>query len=156
MSTPTFDELGNLTPYEVMEMSLDAFEAHFVIAFPESTTRKPIFDAYRQCLTQLQGLIGGGFTQWVDGSFVTRKLNPRDLDLVTFLEIDRYERAQVPLDELRWGRIKKNSLTDGYFLFVRPEGHPYRSTYESDRADWFRHFKWGRNHRPKGWIELKF
>jgi len=41
-----FDEHGNLTPYEIIEVDLATFEAYFVTAFPNSTTRKNLFENY--------------------------------------------------------------------------------------------------------------
>jgi len=151
-----FDASGHLTPYAVLETSLDAFEAVFVAGFPQSLTRKRIFERYVAYVEEVRRIVGDGFVQWVDGSFVTRKLNPGDIDFVTSLEIDCYERNKVAIDALRNRRREKGVVTDGYFLFVRPEGHPQRYLYESDREEWFRHFRWGRDKEPKGFIQLNF
>lgn len=151
-----FDAFGYLTPYAVLETSLDAFKAVFVAGFPESDTRQRIFERYSDYVEELRSIVGGGFVQWVDGSFVTRKVNPGDIDFVTFLEIDRYENNRQAIDELRMLRKKPGVVTDGYFLFVRPEKHPHRHLYEADRDEWYRHFRWGRGEEQKGFVQLNF
>ena len=151
-----FDAYGHLTPYELIESNLEAFEAAFVSNFPESTTRKRIFERYVAYVEELRKIVGDGFTQWVDGSFVTQKVNPRDIDFLTFLEIDRYEQNREAVDSFRKRRSEKGVLTDGYFLFIRPVGYSQRHLYELDRDEWFRHFRWGCDDEQKGFIQLIF
>lgn len=67
------------------------FEAVFVNSFPTSLTRRGIFEAYMDYLSQLTDAFGTGFYQWLGGSYITRKPNPEDLDVVTFLDYQRYE-----------------------------------------------------------------
>ena len=151
-----FDASGHLTPYIVLETTLDAFEAVFVDGFPESHTRRRIFGLYLGYVEELRGIVGGGFVQWVDGSFVTRKVNPGDIDFVTFLNADVYARHEQRIEELRQRRCLPNSLTDGYFVNVYPEGHPRRSWYESDRLRWRHDFGTSLAKRPKGIVQLNF
>ncbi len=157
-----FDAYGHLTPYQPLNSDLAAVEAVFVAAFPDSRTRRPVFDQYLRYLDQLRGIVGGGFTQWLNGSFTTRNPDPRDIDFVTFLDIERTERHHDRLSDLRRTRLQPGSLTDGYFVAVYPEGHRLRVHYESDRLDWLEIFgKTQRTHRGnprrnKGIIQLTF
>ncbi|MCY7351334.1 MAG: hypothetical protein LH606_11815 [Cytophagaceae bacterium] len=56
-----FDTFGHLMPYAVIETDLDAFESIFVTGFPESITRKRIFEQYVAYAGELRGLVGDGF-----------------------------------------------------------------------------------------------
>ncbi|MCY7351756.1 MAG: hypothetical protein LH606_13990 [Cytophagaceae bacterium] len=156
-----FDQFGHLTPYEVIETNLSTFEAVFARAFPKSQTRSGIFAEYIRYVTRLRDTVGEDFTMWVNGSFVTQKLNPRDIDFVTFLDSERYNAHENELGELRQLRLEQGSLTDGFFVKVYPESHPNRKFYGLDRSEWL--FDFGRSRtryntpfRNKGIIQLTF
>ena len=87
----TYDFRGNLTPYDITQFSFETFVEHFVDEFEDSTTRKLIFEQYQRYLLDIRTMITDDFVQWIDGSFVSRKTNPNDIDVVTFLDFDVYE-----------------------------------------------------------------
>ena len=87
----TYDFRGHLAPYSIIEMTFDDFQHHFVEAFPNSPTRLLIFEEYKRYLSDFQTLITGNFIQWIDGSFVTQKSNPRDIDIVTLIDFEAYQ-----------------------------------------------------------------
>lgn len=151
-----FDAFGHLTPYEVIETDFATFEAVFVNTFPVSLTRRGIFEAYIDYLNRLTGAFGTGFHQWLGGSYITRKPNPEDLDVVTFLDYQRYESQPRLLWEFRQTRLQQKQRIDGYLVPVYPEGHPKRSLFESDQIQW--RFDFGRNlHRYRnGILQLNF
>ena len=151
-----FDEHGHLTPYAVLETSLADFEAVFVTNFPDSQTRGRIFGRHVAYVEELQRIVGSGFYQWIGGSFVTRKQNPRDIDFVTFLNADVFKSHEQRIEELRQRRYLPNTLTDGYFVNVYPEGHRRRSWYELDRLRWQHDFGTSLAKRPKGIVQLNF
>lgn len=155
-----FDVFGHLVPYEIIQSDLDSLEAVFVTGFPVSQIRRRIFEAFAGYLSTIREVVGGFFV-WVDGSFVTRKLNPRDIDFVTFLAFDRYAEHEAELEVLRQLRFGPGSLTDGFFVKTYPENHPNRKFYELDRTEWL--FDFGRSRtrhnspaRNKGLVELTF
>ncbi len=151
-----FDAFGHLTPYAVLETSLDEFEAVFVTGFPESLTRKRIFERYTAYAEELRGIVGGGFTQWVDGNFVTRKVNPGDVDVVTLLDAQRFFANIRAFEtfERKWHKV--GDLTDGYFLPVYPIGHRLRFQTEFDFMDWRDRFGQDLKQRKKGIVQLSF
>lgn len=152
-----FDEYGNLAPYEVQGMELVEFEAFFVGAFGLSDTRRRLFGNYLRYVEELRNIVGTGFVQWIDGSFVANKLNPRDIDFVTFLDGQRYQRYAKDLMRLRQYRLNKEMGTDGYFVAVHPEGHEQYQDYVMDRAEWL--FTFGTTRTPKrnkGIVELNY
>jgi len=78
-----FDKFGNLTPYQAIEVDLDTLESYFVTAFPKSTTRKRLFENYLRYIYRFQDEVFPFFEQYINGSFVTKKENPKDIDIVT-------------------------------------------------------------------------
>jgi hypothetical protein len=62
-------------------MTLDQIREAFVSPLPEATPRLRMFSLFDQWVARLRQLNVTG-TLWLDGSFVTRKPNPNDLDCV--------------------------------------------------------------------------
>jgi hypothetical protein len=152
-----FDEFGNLAPYEVQMMELEEFEAFFVGAFGQSSSRRRLFDNYLRYVEELRTTVGAGFWQWVDGSFVANKLNPRDIDFVTFLDGERYERYTKELTAMRAYRLDKERGTDGYFVGVYEPTHARYGDYDLDRREWL--FTFGTTRTPKrnkGIVQLNY
>lgn len=83
-----FDEHGHLMPYEVIELFLPAFQATFVDGMEDAEHRKILFRQYLQFVNEVKKAFGVAFFQWIDGSFVTTKPLPGDIDVVTFLPYD--------------------------------------------------------------------
>ncbi|WP_128548671.1 DUF6932 family protein [Larkinella soli] len=156
-----FDQHGFLTPYGVIETDFSIFEQVFVSAFPESTTRRALFDGLMEFDECLQKLLPEGYFQWIDGSFVTKKLNPADIDLVTFVDYRWYERQESAFNELRAWRFDREKGIDGYFVKIYPEDHPLVNGYRYDKTEWAFTFsktapKPGHQRRNKGFIQLTF
>lgn len=151
----TFDQYGYLTPAEPIPTDLATFERVFIQEFTRSTKRQTLFDRYLEHNAHLSRFLPG-YTQWIGGSFVSRKLNPNDIDVLTFVDWQLYEQHKGKIDELRQWRLEYPKELDGYFVAVYPENHRQRFLYESDRMQWL--FEWGRTHsiprRSKGIIEL--
>lgn len=81
-----FDSRGFLKPYNCCKISLLEFEAFFVNSFENNESRRRIFESYKAYLDAFANEISPKFTQWLDGSFLTKKQMPRDLDFVTLLD----------------------------------------------------------------------
>lgn len=151
-------QYGHLIPYGIIETDLLTLEQVFVKDFPESATRAAIFADYLTYLDQLRGIIGAtGFYQWIDGSFVTRKQNPKDIDFVTFVDYEVYQRYENQFEQLRKVKFQRGSKIDGYFVKTYPEAHQQRQLFEFDRMEWY--FDFGQsfvNRRHKGIIQINF
>ncbi|MEN9612871.1 MAG: hypothetical protein RLZZ628_3685 [Bacteroidota bacterium] len=85
-----FDLIGHLVPYTVIETDFERFEKILVYDFPNHSSRYEILSGYKLYLEKLKQIIGNSFFQWVDGSFVTDKLNPNDIDIVTFFRLSNF------------------------------------------------------------------
>lgn len=70
-----------LFPAEPVELSVPELKRVAVDAFPGSWARQDIWAGFERLLTHLTA-IGTAFDLYVDGSFVTNKLAPEDIDLV--------------------------------------------------------------------------
>jgi len=149
-----FDAYGNPTPYDLIPTDLDTVRAVLVDALPHSRTRAQLFAAFLRYLERLRALVGDGFTIWLDGSFVTQKTDPGDVDFVTLLDAERYIRHEHALERLR--RAEPGELVDPYFLPTYPTGHRLRFVYESNRLDWLEIFGRGGKKREKGILQLTF
>ena len=152
-----FDTFGYLTPDNAIDTDLQTLERVFVEEFPTSTTRRGHFDRFHAYNARLREYLTDGFTQWIDGSFVSRKLNPNDIDLLTFVDHSIYGQVEPALRRLKQEfAVRAGGQVDAYTIQVYPEGHRYYSRYHLDYLEW--QFIWSqtdaRPHRKKGFIKL--
>jgi hypothetical protein len=157
-----FDIRGHLQPEGLIEISLEEFEATFVHQFEDSDSRRPIFDNYCRYTKDLREMIGAGFAQWVDGSFVSNKENPRDIDFITFVDWQVYAQFEQEMDKRfsKWAVGKFYEGLDAYTVCQYPEGHKFHQTFLADRAYWYDWFSNSRFNRlkkrfSKGFIQIK-
>lgn len=157
-----FDIRGNLRPYERIEVTLNEFKENFVGPFEKTSSRHEIFENYIRYVEEFKKEITPKFKQWIDGSFVTNKVNPRDIDIVNIVD---YEIAKENYDLLREKFLNKDSLKaykiDAYIVRVFPAGHRDYSKTVSDLLYWEHWFGKSKKNRakkrfPKGFIELSF
>lgn len=156
-----FDPYGYLTPHKAIKMDLVTFGELFVDAFTTSATRQRLFERYLEYNEMLKELIPDGYSQWINGSFVTKKQNPADMDLVTFVNYDLLQEKDEHFRRLRELRFKRRAEVDGYFITVYPENHRLFPLYQYDQAEWFFNFtrtypKPGIARQNKGFIELTY
>lgn len=152
-----FDENGFLKPYDIIETDLATIEKIFVEDVPLSSTRKAIFESYLSYNEELRKIIPAGFMQWIDGSFVTKKRNPKDIDIVTFVDFEVYNANEKQIDELRRTRQTTNRIIDGYFVKVYSENHKNRNWYDIDRMQWIFTFNQVKNSKlSKGFLQINF
>jgi hypothetical protein len=92
---------------------------------------------------------------WVDGSFVTHKANPRDVDVVAIIPVRGRVGETTPSDILRAWREESHALNAACDLFVLPwfpAGHPDRWQTDALRDYWLDEFG---AHRHKGVLVLR-
>ncbi len=102
---------------------------HFVAPFP-SERRQLIFDRWVEYNDRLTNSLSiSSLVQWLDGSFVTNKAEPNDLDLVTFVPASQYT------DSINWlvehySTVNLHELRlDAYLCPVFPENHVDHEEY---------------------------
>ncbi len=156
-----FNPSGLLIPDTNIITSLEDFQHYFVHRIP-SQTRQSIFRKYVNYSNALKKTIKAtSLKQWIDGSFATNINNPKDIDLVTFIELNKkIEFANELQDFERETALKKYGV-DAYILTVIPEDHANLFLYKSDKAYWMTLFSktkrdnYGRK-CPKGFLEIHF
>lgn len=156
MEILNFDEKGLLNPYEIIQSDLQIVKQTFVENIDTSRTRKPLFQNYLQYLNAIKNVIPNNFHQWIDGSFVTQKQNPNDIDIVTFINYQDFEKNIKDFDALRRLRFDNKKGIDGYFVPVFPENHRKNAIFKMEQKEWMFQFSNDRNGNNKGIIELNF
>jgi hypothetical protein len=153
-----FEEFLPLWPAGFHRVGLDIIHQTCVDAerFLESTTRSQLFAKLQMIVEQLQiaGIVGD---LWVDGSFVTRKLNPRDLDIclhVSAAIIEQGTRTQQ--DAIGWFDLLH--MTDRIDSYIQPI-YPVTDPRHEGALDNYLYWKelWGtsRNNSPQGIVVIR-
>jgi hypothetical protein len=121
--------------------------------FSLSSTRDRIMSSIELVAERLHSA-GIGGQLWIDGSFVTRKIDPKDADLVLRALITQDIDENNPLHhaELDWYEsITKTQLPLDTFLSSNyPVGHPDHDPFEYDLKYWSRTFGTSRRMLHKG------
>ncbi|MEK7257071.1 MAG: hypothetical protein AAB316_20115 [Bacteroidota bacterium] len=156
----TFDEKGNLHPYEVIEMDLTAFERFFVENMEDREHRRRLFSKYLRFMEEYKSALGLSFFQWVNGSFTTTKPYPGDIDVVSFIDYDQFVRKLGILDRF-YELGKKNYNVDAHFASTCKWNHRFHDRAVQDEAYWKNVFGFSRPdenevRHPKGIIKIKF
>ncbi|MFN3848200.1 MAG: DUF6932 family protein [Spirosomataceae bacterium] len=148
-----FDEFGFLKPYDVIKISKEELSNNFVW----NQKRTSLYQEFLHFLGEISKLQLKDTYFWINGSFVTKKEDPNDIDIVVFIGAEQNEKFQKELRNLR----NEFKLLDLYFVRIYPENHPLRYIYEMDKDEWIFQFsftrkniKTGRRY-PKGFLELK-
>ncbi|MEM7654760.1 MAG: hypothetical protein AAF399_01420 [Bacteroidota bacterium] len=101
--------------------------------FKADSTRHQLFQGYVRYNKDLKALLGNiRYTQWVDGSFISTKVNPRDIDLVSLIDHDLVDQYEVELERFAKQSSKDTYGVDGYIVRIYPEGHSHYVRTQSD------------------------
>lgn len=90
-----FDQYGYIIADKPVEVTLDEIEFYF----STNRHRHRLFNNYVDYINRFQAEIFPYFEQWINGSFVTQKSDPNDIDFVTFLDFKVFERRSTALLE---------------------------------------------------------
>src|SRR5688572_17509862 len=74
------------------QMATDQIRALCVVQFPNSKTRTRLMAGLEQVMGMLESFDVEG-ELWIDGSFVTQKSDPEDVDLVLRVQASFYDNA---------------------------------------------------------------
>ncbi|NMC73975.1 MAG: hypothetical protein GYA56_06415 [Geobacteraceae bacterium] len=150
-----FDEKGNPYPRDLIEISLAEVERLLVDGFPESVTRKGIYSGYLRYLNDFSIAVCPEWTQWLNGSFTTAKIDPQDIDVVNFVDFryitPRIERFLTP----NHGK-NVHYPVDGYLVQLFPQNDERFLKITCKRLQYWR--KWFGNDRldnKKGIMQVK-
>jgi hypothetical protein len=151
-----FESDGNLKA-GLHEWTFEEIKDRLVDKFPTSTTRPPIMAGYEQLRSEMT-VLKLEVEQWLDGSYVTSKEDPSDLDLLNFIEEDVVNtlalHQQHDLYKLVNGKATQATYRcDSYYVFTVPDGHPNSEFCRQQRKYWMGEFGYDRKDRPKGIIK---
>mgnify|MGYP006288071777 CR=1 FL=1 len=158
-----WDEYGNPSPYDFIDATLEEMYQQFVSPFPNSKTREPIWEGFNAFLSDYSRKISKHLELWVDGSFITTKLNPADIDVaVIHAFTDKANRAMARMDQLHLDSLsgsKAKYRTDAYLFPIYPEADSRFSEANRKHAlakqiEIKGQFSFDRDNRPKGIIRL--
>ena len=134
-------------------MTLADLRARCVPAFPLSKTRTKIMDGLAKFvdLLRAEDVVGD---LWIDGSFVTQKLDPEDVDVVLSVQSRFYENGteaqQALVDLVAEAPFKPDYFCDAYVLWQYDQDDELYALGESQRAYWIRQFGFSRGADKKG------
>lgn len=134
-------EYPALFPVGLHTVSLLEIRRLCVESFPDSKTRPMIFDALKAGLEHLK-TAGVPGKLWIDGSFLTDKPNPNDVDLLLVLTDTEFERASPEAREaIQWFITQPpgDSLCDTYTLILSP-----MTETGMTRRQWLSHWNYSR------------
>jgi hypothetical protein len=157
----SFDVKGNLIPYKLIPSTLADMKKYLVDVIITSGTRTENYAKYRKYSNDLKKVLEvKELKQWIKGSFVTKKLNPKDIDFITFVDSSLVEKLEDKLVNFRPEKSWEVYGVDAYILIVYTEGsESYNRFTMSDIAYWHGQFTRTRRNRkgekfPKGFLEI--
>lgn len=145
-------EFPPLLPRGFHRMTLAQMRADFVDSFRASRRRKPVMDGLEQVVQRiivekLEGEI------WIDGSFLTKKIDPDDSDLILIMQADFFNQAtpsQQATTEWLTTDLYRSHLCHSHVLLLNPSGHAEYDDSVWWHAYWLRQFGFSRKDEPKG------
>ena len=154
----TFDIYGNPQPEGVVNLSYNDFKEIFVADFDKSKTRLSIAKNYERYLIDFKSEITNNFKNWIGGSFITTKMNPNDIDVVSIFQYtdEINKKATIILKFLSYGNSLENYMVDGYFVPIYSANDPRYSLTTDALAYWSEWLGHDKENRPKTIIEISF
>lgn len=155
-----FNTSGLLVPDHIILSTIQEFEQEFVTNIA-TAKRKALFNSYVKYNEDFKKVCKlEELHQWIDGSYVTKKENPGDFDLVTFLDVDISRDLGTKLNAFTYPDSELIYGVDAYIVEVYPEHHKERFRYLSDKAYWIDRFTKTRriqgNRLAKGFLEIRY
>lgn len=130
-----FDNNGYLLPYQAIEIDLTTLENTFVF----NKHRERLFINYLRWLDSFRSKVTTKFTQFVNGSFISQKEFPKDMDFVTFFDYQIYEQEERFLDKY-WTFSLENEGLDSYLVKTYPREHKEYFTVVVAQNEWINRY----------------
>lgn len=140
-----------LMPPGLHEYAFNDFKSQFIDQFGFSQSRKAILEGCLKWLFLISNIITPEEV-WMDGSYVTAKANPNDIDIVLFFDSEKLNAVDKGMFYNLFS-ISKQYLCDSYFaVSIIPGKHTANDI--NIRNYWRGQFGFDRNDKPKGIIIL--
>lgn len=122
----TKDEFPPLLERGFHKLSVDDLKALAVDAFPKSQRRPTLWVNFLSVLARLEEA-GIACDIWIDGSFLTKKIEPDDVDFVVDIPIGAFsapdQKQRAILSELGACAFRCNLDLHSFVMFNAPVGH---------------------------------
>ena len=141
-----FDSRGYIIPNGIITVTLSEFEETFCY----NNRRRLIFENYNFFIEKLKDLGLTHFYQYIDGSFITNKRYPKDIDFVTFIDFEFFHQNITKMMDFR------NEWLDCYFAPIYPKNHAFSFRNDLEHFEWQYLFGWDREDKQKGLIQINF
>ena len=97
--------------------------------------------------------------QWIGGSFSTKTLNPRDIDLVTIIAHETFAEKYELIEEKFRKSAKQSYGVDAYIVASYPEEHKKYPIYQGNLVYWDNQFSKTRKNRAgkrfkRGYVQI--
>lgn len=152
--TKSKDEYSPLLEEGLHPMSTDDLRSLVVDGFSKSLRRRMLWDNFIEVVDLLTA---SGLTCeiWVDGSFLTKKIDPDDVDFVVDVPADQYDnltQAQGDiLNKLVGQEFYQDKHLHSYLMLKAPLGHNLFHLSRDGHARWERDFGYAYvSKEPKG------
>jgi hypothetical protein len=136
------------------QFTLDQLRQMCVANFPLSGTRSLIMDGLKKILDRVLAANISSGAVWVNGSFLTGKIDPNDVDFVVCVDADIYDNGTVEqkaiLDSIANDDLKSSDRCDCYVSLAWPSGHALHGVGQRNRDYWKRQFGNSRSGEAKG------
>ena len=145
-------EFPPLLPTGLHTMTIPALRQMCSGNFPLSATRADTMAGLEQITDRLHNdaIVG---EIWVDGSFLTEKIDPADVDIVLRIQADVYDNGtpqqRAAIDWLD-SDLKGSHHCDSYFFMEYPPGHRLHSFGQDMYDYWMRQWGVARDNVMKG------
>jgi hypothetical protein len=132
--------------------------ASFVRPFPRSRTRAEIWAGFQEMIRQ-PVLSSLGVSLWIDGSFVTGKLNPNDVNVVAFAKTDVLNKL-TPVSQSKLRRLqdpvwsRPRFCTHLFVVAIYPTDDKRAAVSEALRCYWRKWWGETRGGTPKGFVSM--
>ena len=140
-----FNSKGYLNPNDIFTIEYDYFKETFVF----NDRRKNLISEFDNFLSEIKQFPLGIFFIWINGSYITKKMLPNDIECVIFLESAAFNIHEKELNIMKY---KYKSLKiDSYFVKLGLEFS------EFDKMEWRDTFHKIRDSKEKkGFIQIEF
>jgi hypothetical protein len=131
------------------EMQESEINNHFLSNFPTSKTRPSLIAGLKAFMAALRK-VGVDFEVWLDGSFCTNKVDPNDIDMVVFADVDSLNKLDQNSQIFVQGLLDRANAKRQYgcdVLFA-PAGDFNLRSY------WRGWYGFDRNEQPKGMAKI--
>lgn len=143
-----FDANGHLFPYDILGITMQELEENFIF----NEHRLSLYLSLKQFIRAIKDLGINHFEMWIDGSFITLKTRPNDIDVICFIDNQRYDQHLNTLSSLRRTFLP----IDAYFVKMYAVEHPKHNFSKFDELDWYHFLTKDRKRRPKGLVKIQF